>query len=132
MPTRERDFNRIIGYVLRSGVTIAFAVIALGSGLLFAEGQTGYGSLGSADQLYSSRFVLGLGSLFQGVFSAKPFAIIDLGLILLFATPLARVAISIFLFFEEKRYIFVLITIVVLIILLFSTFVIGPLLSSIT
>jgi uncharacterized membrane protein len=130
MPTRERDFNTIIGHVLRFGVTIAFAVIALGSGLLFAEGQTGYGPMGSADQLYSNRFVLGLGSLFQGVFSAKPFAIIDLGLILLFATPLARVAISIFLFSEEKRYIFVLITIIVLTILLLSTFVIGPLLSS--
>jgi uncharacterized membrane protein len=129
MPTSENDFNRIIGLVLRFGVTIAFAVIALGSGLLFVEGQSGYGSLGSAEQLYSNRFVLGLGSLLQGVIAAKPFAIIDLGLIILFATPIARVAISIFLFFEEKRYIFVWITILVLSILLFSTFVIGPLLS---
>ncbi len=130
MPTSERDFNGIIGYVLRYGVTIAFAVIALGSGLLFAEGQTGYGSLGSAEQLYGNRFVLGFVPLSQGVVSAKPFAIIDLGLILLFATPLARVTISIFLFFEEKRYVFVWITIIVLIILLLSTFVIGPLLST--
>jgi uncharacterized membrane protein len=132
MPTTEKDFNRIIGLVLRFGVTLAFAVIALGSGLLFVEGQSGYGPLGSADQLYSNRFVLGLGSLLGGVIAAKPFAIIDLGLILLFATPIARVAISIFLFFEEKRYIFVWITILVLSILLFSTFVIGPLLSTST
>lgn len=132
MSTQERDFNRIIGYVLRVGVTTAFGVIALGSGLLFVEGQTGYGSLGSAEQVYGNRFVLGLGSLFQGIFAAKPFAIIEFGLILLFATPLARVVISIFLFFEERRYIFVWITIVVLIILLLSTFVIGPLLSSST
>jgi uncharacterized membrane protein len=130
MPTSERDFNGIIGYVLRYGVTIAFAVIALGSGLLFAEGQTGYRSLSNAEQLYSSRFVLGLVPLFQGVLAAKPFAIIEFGLILLFATPIARVAISIFLFFEERRYVFVWITIIVLIILLLSTFVIGPLLST--
>jgi uncharacterized membrane protein len=130
MSTTEKDFNRIIGLVLRFGVTIAFIVIALGSGLLFVEGQSGYGSFGSAEQLSSNRFVLGLNSLLQGVIAAKPFAIIDLGLILLFATPLARVVISIFLFFEEKRYNFVWITILVLSILLFSTFVIGPLLSA--
>jgi uncharacterized membrane protein len=130
LSTNEKDFDRIIGLVLRFGVTIAFIVIALGSGLLFLEGQSGYGPLGSAEQLSSNRFVLGLTSLPQGVIAAKPFAIIDLGLILLFATPLARVAISIFLFFEEKRYIFVWITILVLSILLFSTFVIGPLLST--
>ncbi|HZY94703.1 MAG TPA: DUF1634 domain-containing protein [Candidatus Bathyarchaeia archaeon] len=130
MSEAEKDFNRTIGLVLRVGVTIAFAVIAIGSGLLFVEGQSGYGSPGSAEQLYNNRFVLGLAPLFQGVFAAKPFAIIDFGLILLFATPLARVFISIFLFFEEKRYIFVWITIVVLSILLLSTFVIGPLLSS--
>jgi len=130
MPSTENDFNRVIGLVLRFGVTIAFAVIALGSVLLFAEGQTGYGSLGSAEQIYNSRFVPGAGSFLQGIATAKPFAIIDLGLILLFATPLARVAISIFLFAEEKRYIFVWITILVLSILLFSTFVIGPLLAS--
>lgn len=130
MVTADGSFNRMIGHVLRFGVTISFAVIALGSGLMFIEGQSGYGPLGSAEQISANRFVLGLGDVFQGVFSAKPFAIIDLGLILLFATPLARVAISIFLFFEEKRYIFVWITIVVLTILLLSTFVIGPLLSS--
>jgi uncharacterized membrane protein len=130
MSTAEKDFDRIIGLVLRFGVTVAFAVIALGSGLLFVEGQSGYGSLGSAEQLYSNRFVLALGSLLQGAIAARPFAIIDLGLIILFATPIARVAISIFLFFEEKRYIFVWITILVLSILLFSTFVIGPLFSS--
>jgi uncharacterized membrane protein len=74
--------------------------------------------------------VLGLGSLLQGVSAAKPFAIIDLGLIMLFATPIARVAISTLLFFQEKRYLFVWITVIVLGILLLSTFVIGPILSS--
>lgn len=132
MSAANRDFNKTIGYVLRYGVTIAFIVIALGCALLFAEGQTGYGSLGNSSQFYANRFVLGLGPLFKGIESAKPFAIIELGLIILFATPLARVFISIFLFLEEKRYIFVAITLFVLFILLLSTFVIGPLLSSST
>lgn len=130
MSTPTKDFNKTIGIVLRFGVTIAFVVIALGSALLFLEGPSGNGSVGTSEQLYTSRFVLGLDSLIQGILTAKPLAIIDLGLIILFGTPLARVAISIFLFLEEKRYIFVWITILVLGILLFSTFVIGPLLAS--
>ncbi|HYY90459.1 MAG TPA: DUF1634 domain-containing protein [Candidatus Dormibacteraeota bacterium] len=76
--------------------------------------------------------MLGLGPLVQGVLSAKTLALIGLGLIILFATPLARVSISIFLFLGEKRYIFVAITLIVLLILLLSTFVIGPLLGSST
>lgn len=130
MSSAEKDFDRTIGYLLRFGVTIAFAVIAIGSGLMFIEGQTGYSSLGSSAQLYSSRFVLNLNSLIQGIVSVKPFAIIELGLILLFATPIARVFVSIFLFAQERRYVFVWITITVLLVLLASTFVIGPLLSS--
>ncbi len=130
MPRIERDFDKIIGNVLRFGVTLAFGIIALGVGLLFAEGQTGYGPLGSAEQLYSNRFVIGLIALLQGVTSGRPFAIIDLGLIVLFATPLARIVISIFLFFGEKRYIFVWITLIVLSIILISTFVIAPLLNA--
>ncbi len=126
----ERRFDRIIGLVLRSGVTISFAIVALGSILLFVESQTGYGGLGTAEQLSSTRFLLGLVPLFQGVFAGRPFAIIELGLILLFATPVARVFVSIFLFVEEKRLIFVGITILVLTILLLSTFVIGPLIAN--
>jgi uncharacterized membrane protein len=130
MPEDAKDISKTIGIVLRVGVTIAFIVIALGSALLFLEDQSGYGSLGTSEQLSTSRFVLSLDSLLQGVFAARPFAIIDLGLIILFATPVTRVAISILLFLEEKRYVFVWITILVLSILLFSTFVIGPLLAS--
>jgi uncharacterized membrane protein len=130
MAVIERRFDRIIGLVLRYGVTISFAIVAFGSILLFVESQTGYGALGTAEQLSNARFLLGPGALFQGVFAGRPFAIIELGLVVLFATPVARVFVSIFLFVEEKRYIFVGITILVLAILLLSTFVIGPILAN--
>ena len=94
MSTTEPDFNRVIELVLRFGVTMAFAVIALGTILLFIEGQTEHGSLNGNAEFYDNRFFLGLGTLLQGLAAAKPFAIIELGLILLFATPIARVAIS--------------------------------------
>jgi uncharacterized membrane protein len=125
------DFKSAISFVLRYGVIASFIVVALGSTLLFLEGQTGYYPLGSAEQLFDSqnRFLIGLVPLIQGVASAKPYAVIDLGLGVLLATPVARVVISVFLFMEEKRYAFVVITATVLAILLLSMFVVAPLVT---
>jgi uncharacterized membrane protein len=123
------DMRAVIGLVLRYGVVAAFALVALGSALLFIEGRTGYSSLGTASQLFETRFSLGLSLLPGGVASAKPYAIIDLGLVVLLATPVARVAISILLFAEERSYAFVAITTTVLAILLVSMFVVAPYVS---
>jgi uncharacterized membrane protein len=125
------DFKSAIGLVLRYGVIASFIVVAVGSVLLFLEGQTGYYPMGSGEQLFDSqnRSLIGLTRLIQGVASAKPYAVIDLGLVVLLATPVARVVISVFLFMEEKRYAFVAITATVLAILLLSMFVVAPLVS---
>jgi len=128
MTREETDFNTIVALLLRYGVVTSFVAICIGSILLFAESQTGYYALGSAEQLFErhNRFLIGLVPLVQGVAAAKPYAIVDLGLLILLATPIARVFVSIFLFAKERRYAFVLITITVLSLLLFSTFVLGP------
>ena len=125
------DFRSAIGLMLRCGVVASFIVVAIGSVLLFLEGQTGYSPMGSAEQLFDSqnRSLIGLAPLIQGVASAKPYAVIDLGLGVLLATPVARVVISVFLFMDEKRYAFVAITATVLAILLLSMFVVAPLVS---
>jgi len=131
MKVNEVDFNKVVGLVLRWGVIASFALISVGSILLFAEGQTGYYPLSTAVmEVHSSNaFLVGIGPLGQGLATAKPFAIIELGLLILFGTPVSRVFISIFLFFGEGRYIFVLITLAVLALLLFSMFVVGPIMS---
>jgi uncharacterized membrane protein len=127
----EIDFSSIIGNVLRFGVTISFVLIAIGSALLFLKNNTGYYAIGDSSALISrhNKFLIGLLPLFQGIVSAKPYAIIDLGLLILLATPVARVFISIFLFSFEKRFAFVAITVFVLAVLLTSIFVLGPLLA---
>lgn len=132
MTEGETAFRAAIGIVLRYGVIASLALVALGSTLLFLEGQTGYYPMGTAEQLFDSqnRFLIGLSPLIQGVASAKPYAIIDLGLVVLLATPVARVVISIFLFADEKRYAFVAITTTVLAILLLSMFVVAPLVNA--
>jgi len=127
----EAGFKAAIGLVLRYGVIASFALVALGSLLLFLEGQTGYRPMGTAEQLFDAQggFPVGLSPLIQGVAAAKPAAIVDLGLVVLLATPVARVVISMFLFAEERRYAFVAITAAVLGILLLSMFVVAPLVS---
>jgi uncharacterized membrane protein len=131
MAQTEPRFKAVIAYVLRYGVVASFALVALGSLLLFSEGQTGYSSLGTAQQLFDAqdKFLVGLVPLIQGVLAAKPYAIIDLGLVVLLATPVARVVISIALFADERSYAFVAITSTVLAILLLSMFVVAPLVS---
>lgn len=131
MADERRDFRVVIGLVLRYGVVASFLVVALGSALLFIEGQTGYAQLGTAEQLFDARnrFLIGLSPLVAGISSGKPYAIIDLGLIVLLATPVARVAISTLLFLEERRYAFVWITLTVLAVLLGSMFIVAPLIS---
>jgi len=131
MNVSEMDFNRVVGLVLRWGVIASFALIGVGSILLFAEGQTGYYPLTTAVmQVHNSNaFLVGIGPLAQGLATAKPFAIIELGLLILFGTPVSRVFIAVFLFFEERRYTFVIITLAVLALLLFSMFVVGPIMS---
>ncbi len=126
-------FESVISLVLRYGVIISFSTITFGCLLLFAEGQTGYYSLPSdSGQLLDMRdlFLIGPAPLIQGLLSLKPYAIIDAGLVVLLATPLARVAVSIPLFATERRFVFVLITAVVLAILLLSMLIIAPMLTA--
>jgi uncharacterized membrane protein len=48
--------------------------------------------------------------------------VIQLGLLLLIATPVARVFFSVFAFFRQRDYLYTVITLIVLLILLFSLF----------
>jgi uncharacterized membrane protein len=69
---------------------------------------------------------LDLSQLLSGVASANPVYVIELGLIVLLATPVARVAASVLMYAMEKDKMYVAITLFVLIVLLFGLFVVGP------
>lgn len=116
---RELAVN-IIGWTLQGGVIISAAVILLGVILLpFRPG--GF----SAQRLLT--FPQNLGAVWAGLPTLQPQAVITLGLLLLIATPVMRVAVSIAVFLVEKDRKFVVITLLVLAILLFSLFVVGNL-----
>ncbi len=118
--------NNVVGNALRVGVVSSAAIILFGTALLMAN--KGLSTM-SNDLTYNNgqvphgSFNISLSGLFNGLASLQPYSIIELGVIVLLATPLARVIISVFLFAAEGDKIFVYITAVVLILLLFSMLV---------
>jgi len=118
--------NNVVGNALRVGVVSSAVIILFGTALLMAN--KGLSTM-SNDLTYNNgqvphgSFNISLSGLFNGLASLQPYSIIELGVIVLLATPLARVIISVFLFAAEGDKIFVYITAVVLILLLFSMLV---------
>ncbi len=110
--------TQAIGWVLQGGVIISALVIVIGLVLL----PTQPGGL-SPERLL--RFPQTLSQVWASLLALRPQGIIALGLLLLIATPVLRVAVSVVTFALEKDRKYVVITLIVLAILLFSIFYLG-------
>jgi len=109
-PLTITDF---IGWILQGGVLLSTAVIVLG--LLLAVLSPGGFSLQRA-----FLFPQTLNQIGAGLLAWQPQAVIMLGLLLLIATPIIRVAASMVAFAFERDRTYVIITLIVLAILLLS------------
>jgi uncharacterized membrane protein len=112
------DIERMISILLRAGVLIAGAVVLTG-GMIFlwrhgAE-PVEFGKF--VGQPAIDRQVVGI---VKGLLSNRARSIIQLGILLLIATPIARVALSLVGFAIERDHKYVLITAIVLAVLLYS------------
>ena len=110
------------------GTLISSVFITGGIILFLVTGQTGYNRetvllLGDL-LIYSpgrqAAYPTTIQTVLQGVIELKPFAVIELGLLLLMATPICRVMVSIGGFISEKDKKYVLITSLVLMVLFLS------------
>jgi uncharacterized membrane protein YfcA len=108
----------LIGWVLQGGVLLSALVILLGILLL----PTRPGGLTASRLLV---FPFTWSALVSDLMQLHPQGIITLGLLLLIATPVLRVAVSIVTFVVEHDRKYIVITCVVLAILLFSIFGVG-------
>jgi uncharacterized membrane protein len=107
----------IIGWILQGGVIVSAAVILFGILLLpFRPG-------GLTPQRLET-FPHSLGAVWTGLTGLHPQAFITLGLLLLIATPVMRVAVSVVAFAIERDRLYVVITLIVLAILI-TSFVLG-------
>ncbi|MNT15146.1 hypothetical protein D3C72_1501860 [compost metagenome] len=111
VPSRIADVELVISKMLRIGVVAAAAVIIIGLVQFLVTGVSGY-----PDQTYP----LGFRAIWEGLLAMKSVAVIETGLLILILTPVLRVFVSLFVFWQEKDYRFVAITATVFIILIIS------------
>jgi uncharacterized membrane protein len=115
--------NNVLGIVLRSGVVLSGIIIAIGTSLFVANhsfDDTSAYLAYNPGLVPHGNFSVSLASIFSGLVSLDPSSIIQLGFLVLLATPVARVALSLLLFATERDRMFVYLTAAVLAILLFS------------
>jgi len=110
--------EQIIGVLLQAGLTLA-ATVVLGGGIcyLFRHGSSHPDYRVFRGEPSDLRSVPGM---LRGIAALRCRDLIQLGLVLLIATPVARVAFSVFAFAKERDYTYVVITLMVLAILIYS------------
>jgi uncharacterized membrane protein len=115
----DRRMELIIGILLRLGVMLAGSVVLFGAVVYLirngAAALPDYKSFhGESAQLSTVEGIL------SGVLQFRGRAIIQLGVLLLIATPVARVVFAVVAFALEKDNLYVCLTLIVLAILMFS------------
>jgi len=114
----DQDIEVIMGSLLRGGVLISAMIVLIG-GVLYLF-QNGYSEphyhtfKGEPSDLKSIK------QIFNGVIKLRSLAIIQMGLLILIATPIARIIFSAIAFLLEGDYLYVFIALTVLGIICFS------------
>ena len=120
----DRKVENIIGTLLRFGVVLAATVVMLGAIIYLVRHGSSPASYqvfqGEPSELRQPRGIV------HGAFAFSSRGIIQLGLLLLIATPIFRVAFSVFAFALEKDRMYVVFTLIVLTVLLYSVIGTGP------
>ena len=117
-PPADRALELLVGRMLQVGVLVSAVVVAVGLAVLLARGGAAPVSFdvfrGEASALRSVRGVV------RGALTLDGGALVQLGLVLLVATPVARVALTLVAFLRQGDRLYVGLTAFVLAILLFG------------
>ncbi|NIG55595.1 DUF1634 domain-containing protein [Chitinophaga sp. Cy-1792] len=113
---KDKDLQLIIGKLLRYGVWSSMAIAIIG-GILYLINH-GQEIVHYPTFVEQDRGILEvLGGMFSDLAAGKGMALILLGIMLLFATPILRVIFSLIGFILEKDKMYVIITLIVLMII---------------
>jgi uncharacterized membrane protein len=112
--------EQVIGRLLQAGVIIASIVVVLGATLLLVQ----HGAEPTAFSVFrgGSSHLRSVSATFIGAVHGDPGAIVQLGLVLLIATPVARVALTLAAFVAQRDRLYVAMTALVLVLLLVGLF----------
>ena len=114
----EHEVEQVIGRLLQIGVLLASVTVAIGGALLLMRegGAIPHFAHYSAEPARLNN----LRSIAQGAFQLRSRAFIQFGVLLLIATPIARVALTLFAFLFQRDWLYVVMTAIVLGLLLSS------------
>lgn len=118
---RDRNIQKIIGTLLRLGVVSA-SIISLVGGVIYLSvhglnTMPDYHEFHGQPEAYTQ-----LSGIIEKAFSLNARGIMQLGVVVLILTPILRVVCSLFSFAIEKDRMYVVITLIVLCVILFSMF----------
>lgn len=117
----EEHVEQMVGNLLRIGVLIAAAVTIVG-GIAF---MIHHGSLIPDHSVFRGQpaMLSSVSGVISGVLALEPAAIVQLGIVLLIATPVARVLLTLVAFAVQRDWMYVLISAIVLALLAYSLLV---------
>ena len=126
-PRREAGLNDTIGRILQVGIVLSAALIGIGIVLMVAVPPSG--TPATLQGAISSKFGgpnLGASTWLSGIPRGNAVSVLQLGTLVLLATPLVRVGASVLLFLKVGDTVYVGITLLVLVMLLLAIAVVGP------
>jgi uncharacterized membrane protein len=115
---RDERVEQMIGRLLRLGVLLAALVVAVGGALLLVQ----YGHLPAGFHVFAAAdaSLRSVGGIIAAVGRGDSRAIVQLGLVLLILTPVARVALTLGAFILQRDRLYIVTTSIVLGLLLYG------------
>jgi uncharacterized membrane protein len=114
----DQDLDVSVAGMLRFGVTLAALVVFLGGVLLLRHPWTPTPDFSHFE--VGDKNLTNLQGIFHEVMQLKGRSIIQLGLVILIATPVARVAFCVVGFARQRNRLYVVVSVLVLLILAYS------------
>jgi uncharacterized membrane protein len=114
----DKNIEEIVGNLLRVGVSLSAFVVLIGAAIYLAR----HGREPANYKVFHGEpsDLRNLSGIVRDAFHLRGRGVIQLGLLLLIATPVARVAFSVWGFAEEHDRLYMIFTGIVLIVLLYS------------
>lgn len=114
----DQQVEQVIGRLLQVGVLLAAAIVVVGGAVYLL--RHGLEPVSYAQFRGEPRFYRTVTGILAQTFTGHGRGLIQLGLLVLIATPVARVAFALWAFWRERDRAYVVVSTIVLVILLYS------------
>ena len=115
---QDKDLQALVGNLLRIGVLVAMTIVIAGTFLFLYQ----HGREAAAYEVFDKKDVFSFPQFWQQLKHGESTAIVNLGVMVLIATPVARVIFTLIGFWLEKDRLYTAIAFLVLCIIIFSMF----------